>query len=323
VSLDVRLKQLRCPVSGERLHRSGNFLVSPSGGRRYPIAKCGIPLFAEAFCSADGRAQQEHYDRVAAGYLENLLYPHTQEYTAYLDEAFFEMLGDAPLGELAELCCGRGEAFELLAERSPSGIGVDVSVAMLEAAVAGQPEGSRALFVQGDATMLPLADEAFDTVVMLGGIHHVGDREALFGEVARILRPGGRFLWREPVSDFPLWRWIRAVIYRFSPALDHETERPLLRTEVEAPLESARLELRDWKTYGFFGFCVLMNSDVLVFNRLFRFVPGIRKLARTAARIDDWTLKLPGLAGAGLQVVGCAEKPKLPADEADDESPLE
>jgi ubiquinone/menaquinone biosynthesis C-methylase UbiE len=199
----------------------------------------------EAFCSADARAQQEHYDRVAAGYLENLCYPHTQEYTAYLDQAFLEMLGEAPLGELAEICCGRGEAFELLAERRPSGIGVDVSLSMLEAAVALQPAGGRALFVQGDATGLPLASEAFDTVVMLSGIHHVGDRDALFSEVARILRPGGRLLWREPVSDFLLWRWLRAVIYRFSPALDHETERPLLRGEVEPPLERAGLQLRN------------------------------------------------------------------------------
>jgi hypothetical protein len=53
-----------------------------------------------------------------------------------------------------------------------------------------------------------------------------------------------------------------------------------------------------------------MNSDVLVFNRLLRFLPGIREITRWAARVDGWTLKLPGLAGAGLQVVGVAEKPR-------------
>lgn len=317
MSLDDRLSQLRCPLCRESLRRDGDFLVCESGEHRHPIQPSGIPLFAEAFCSSDARAQQLHYDRVASGYLENLSYPHTQEYTAYLDRAFLEMLGDAPLGEMAEICCGRGEAFELLAERRPRGIGVDVSLAMLEAAVQRQPESGDALFVQGDATRLPLADEQFDTVVMLGGIHHVGDRSALFCEVERILRPGGRLLWREPVSDFFLWRWIRALIYRFSPALDHDTERPLLRAEVEAPLDRAGLQLRDWKTYGFLGFCLLMNSDVLIFNRLFRFLPGIRALARAAARIDSWSLRIPGLGGAGLQVVGCAEKPKTRTGEGD------
>jgi len=33
-----------------------------------------------------------------------------------------------------------------------------------------------------------------------------------------------------------------------------------------------------------------MNSDVLIFNRLFRFVPGIRYLVRAAAAFDEWCL---------------------------------
>jgi hypothetical protein len=42
--------------------------------------------------------------------------------------------------------------------------------------------------------------------------------------------------------------------------------------------------LTSWKTYGFLGFCLLMNSDVLIFNRLFRFIPGIRAITRAFAR---------------------------------------
>jgi hypothetical protein len=53
-----------------------------------------------------------------------------------------------------------------------------------------------------------------------------------------------------------------------------------------------------------------MNGDVLAFNRLFRFVPGIRAVTRAATRLDEWSLKLPGLKGAGLQVIGVAEKPR-------------
>ena len=52
-----------------------------------------------------------------------------------------------------------------------------------------------------------------------------------------------------------------------------------------------------------------MNSDVLVFNRLFRFIPGIRSITRFAAYLDDLVVKLPGLSRAGLQVIGVAEKP--------------
>ena len=46
----------------------------------------------------------------------------------------------------------------------------------------------------------------------------------------------------------------------------------------------------------------------LVFNRLLRFLPGIRALARAAARFDDWVTTRPALRTAGLQVVGVARK---------------
>ena len=149
---------------------------------------------------------------------------------------------------------------------------------------------------------------SFDSVFMLGGIHHVNDRNRLFGEISRVLKPGGMFYFREPVSDFALWRWIRAVIYRVSPALDSETERPLRNSDTVPVLEEAGLKPIAWRTHGFLGFCVFMNSDVLVFNRFFRFLPGIRVLTRYSARVDEWILHLPGLGRAGLQVVGVAQK---------------
>jgi ubiquinone/menaquinone biosynthesis C-methylase UbiE len=284
-------------------------LVSASGKHRYPISPSGIPQFAVEPGSADSRQQQQHYDRVAASYLENLSYPHTEEYFKYLDDALLKVIGDKPLGDTAEICCGRGEAVRLLAGRLRHGVGVDISLAMLESA---QRDLTRPdlLFVQGDATHLPLQSGRFDHVFMLGGIHHVNDRATLFREVFRILKPGGRFIYREPVSDFFLWRWLRAVVYRLSPALDADTERPLRHSETVPVLEQAGFRSRVWQTFGFLGGAVLLNSDVLVFNRAFRFLPGIRALTRMMARLDDWTVRLPPLRHAGLQVIGLAEKPR-------------
>lgn len=300
------LDLVRAPVTREPVRPADGRLVTPSG-RAFTLTASGIPLFAAEHCSDDARRQAAHYDAIAKPYLENLRYPHTIEYMAYLDRVFLEAARDADTGVVAEICCGRGEAFHLLHDRIGRGVGVDVSVEMLEAALR-EHRGRPITFVQGDATMLPLADAAFDSVFMLGGIHHVRDRAALFHEVARVLRPGGRFYWREPVSDFFLWRWLRALIYRVSPLLDADTERPLLYAETEPVLRKAGMRLTQWRTYGFAGFCVFMNSDVLVFNRLFRFVPGIRAITRFATRVDDRTTRLPGLRRSGLQVVGVAER---------------
>lgn len=304
----VAVDLLRCPASGQALRQEGAALVSTGGDHRYTITPEGIPLFAEHACSADARAQQAHYDGLADAYVANLDYPHTREYLAYLDRALLDVIRDEDLGDVAEICCGHGEAFRLLGGRVGRGVGVDISVSMLKIA-RGEHDERRFCLAQGDATRLPLADGAFDSVFMLGGIHHVNDRAALFAEVARILKPGGRFYFREPVSDFFLWRWIRAVVYRFSPALDHETERPLLHAETVPVLERCGMQAAGWSTHGFLGFCLFMNSDVLVFNRLFRFVPGIRGITRLFAGLDRRTLSIPGLGGAGLQVVGVAIKP--------------
>jgi SAM-dependent methyltransferase len=309
------LDMLRSPRSGQPLQFDGRALVTCDRSEHYGISPAGIPLFAAEFLSDDARKQQAHYDGMVARYVENLGYPHTQEYVAYLDRQFFDVLPQGEdLGTIAELCCGRGEAARMLHNRLRRCIGVDVSAGLLEIARRDLPD-ERFFFVQGDATILPLADDVFDNVVMLGGIHHVPDRRRLYSEVRRILKPGGRFFFREPVDDFALWRGMRKVIYRLSSALDHTTERPLRRAETQDALTRAGLKLTSWRTYGFLGFCVLMNSDVLVFNRMFRFLPGVRPFTRAACRLDHWTTSIKWLRHAGLQVIGVAERPRDPSEE--------
>jgi SAM-dependent methyltransferase len=143
---------------------------------------------------------------------------------------------------------------------------------------------------------------------MLGGIHHVNNRAGLFAEIHRVLKPGGLFLWREPVDDFFLWRWLRVLIYRLSPTLDADTEHPIRKTPTWVELTSAGLTVEQWKTFGFLGYCFLMNSDVLVVTRALKYLPGIRALTRTMCHVDALTLRLPGLADAGLIAMGAARK---------------
>ena len=305
---DRILPLLSCPRTGESLRISGRSLVNESGSASYRIADNGVPLFAEEFCSAAAAVQQDHYDQIAEAYAANLGYPHTQEYTDYLDRVLHEEVGESRLGVCGEFCCGTGEAFSLFEEVIDTGIGVDVSSSMLAKAQQAFC-GSKLTFVQGDATRLPLGDDLFDTVIMLGGIHHVPDREALFRQVFRVLKPGGVFIFREPVSDFWLWKALRSIIYRLSPMLDHETERPLRYAETVPILESAGFTGTTWRTCGFLGFCLFMNSDVLFVNRVFKFVPGIRAITRGFARFDDWCTQRSLLDKAGLQVVGTARKP--------------
>lgn len=314
IDLDRILPLLSCPQTGEALHRDGQILVNHSGSTRYQVSDNGIPLFAEHFLSPEAAIQQEHYDHIADAYAANLQYPHTKEYMDYMDRVLREEIASVDFGTCAEVCCGTGEAFALFKDSIDTGIGVDISSSMLVKAQHAFPN-SQLSFVQGDATLLPLADNSFDTVVMLGGIHHVPDRQALFEQIFRVLKPGGVFFFREPVSDFWLWKFLRAIVYRLSPILDHETERPLLYSETVPVLESAGFTQMTWRTCGFIGFCLFMNSDVLFVNRVFRFIPGIRGITRAFARFDDWCTRRSLLKRAGLQVVGSARKPAVSKDD--------
>lgn len=300
---------LQCPQSGEllSLDEENNQLVSSSGQYRYYISESGIPSFIGEYMSAEATVQQKHYDEVVTQYVANYEYPHTQEYMAYLDRMLLQHIENSETNTVAEICCGQGEAFQIFGTRIGYGIGVDVSGEILKVArTLNQEENYQ--FVHADATILPLQDELFDSVFMLGGIHHINNRTTLFKEIHRILKPGGKFYWREPVDDFFLWRWLRSIVYRLSSALDAETEHPLRYHETKQDLEQAGFIMDEWDTYGFLGFMLFMNSDVLVFNRLFKYIPGIRALTQLATVIDDWTTKLPGLQKAGLQVIGVASK---------------
>lgn len=48
-------------------------------------------------------------------------------------------------------------------------------------------------FQQGDVGALPFEDSSFDLVLSLNGFHAFPDKEAAYGEIFRVLRPGGTF----------------------------------------------------------------------------------------------------------------------------------
>jgi SAM-dependent methyltransferase len=97
-----------------------------------------------------------------------------------------------------EIGCGTGNVWRENAERVPEGVELtltDLSPGMLEQArvrLSGLP---LAISLQpADAQSLPFADASFDVVIANHMLYHVPDRARALREVARVLRPGGRFL---------------------------------------------------------------------------------------------------------------------------------
>ena len=94
---------------------------------------------------------------------------------------------------------GSGTGFFLL-NLMQSGIGgtgimTDLSSGMVSVAVRnGKGLGLNVTGLVADAERLPFVDSRLDLVVGHAVLHHVPDLDALFSEVIRVLRPGGRFV---------------------------------------------------------------------------------------------------------------------------------
>lgn len=72
--------------------------------------------------------------------------------------------------------------------------GIDMTAEMVAAATASaQAMGAANVeFHEGEAEQLPFPDESFDAVISNGVIDLVPDKDAVFTELRRVLRPGGR-----------------------------------------------------------------------------------------------------------------------------------
>jgi ubiquinone/menaquinone biosynthesis C-methylase UbiE len=128
-----------------------------------------------------------------------------------LDAALIRVQPHAPFHCALDLCCGTGaaiEAFRSLCLRRL--VGIDFSKGMLAVARRNLANGSgqaKVEWVRGNVLNLPFAAE-FDLVLCFGAHGHIlrQDESHFVGEVARVLRPKGRFVF---VTSFPPSTWSR------------------------------------------------------------------------------------------------------------------
>jgi SAM-dependent methyltransferase len=96
-----------------------------------------------------------------------------------------------------DLGCGIGGASRYLAaERGCCVTGIDLTPEFVEAAAALTARcglSARIAFEQADAARLSFSDATFDHVWCHNVTMNIPDKRALAGEVARVLKPGGRF----------------------------------------------------------------------------------------------------------------------------------
>lgn len=114
-----------------------------------------------------------------------------------------------PHGVALDVGCGPGSITASLAQAvGPDGLalGIDVSEPMLARAVRVQA-GSQAGFLRADAQRLPLREKTVDAVVSIAVLQLIPDPSAALGEMARVLKPGGRIALMVPTAGSASRLW--------------------------------------------------------------------------------------------------------------------
>jgi len=128
--------------------------------------------------------------------------------------------------------CGDGHFSLRLAMHGARVAGVDISPKLIEQARAlaarAELNGNCPQFIVGDAHHTPFEDNSFDYVFGNGALHHL-DLDRAYAEIARVLRPGGKALFMEPMYHHPLLWLLR----RLTPKAHTEDERPLSLDDME------------------------------------------------------------------------------------------
>ncbi|NYF52609.1 class I SAM-dependent methyltransferase [Tunturiibacter gelidoferens] len=129
-----------------------------------------------------------------------------RDHTPEISRALFPSARPAPGTRVLELGCGPGFYACRLSQEYPQihTTGVDLSRRLL--ARAKSRAASRSLqnctFAHGDAHSLPDDSNSVDAIVVSRLFLIVANREAVLGEIFRVLRPGGRCFIAEPTSGF-------------------------------------------------------------------------------------------------------------------------
>jgi SAM-dependent methyltransferase len=187
----------------------------------------GLPLAGDGYPAAEGvarrpagveessRANRRWWDAAAPAYLAE----HGSDLGDVdflwcpegLREADAHLLGEVAGRRILEIGCGSAPCARWLRTAGAEVVALDLSAGMLaRAAELNRATGVGVPLVQADAGALPFADGSMDLACSaFGGLPFVADVGAVLREVARVLRPGGRFVasvnhpMRWPFPDSP------------------------------------------------------------------------------------------------------------------------
>ncbi len=148
---------------------------------------------------------------------------------------------------MLDLCCGSGQATEILVKYSQAVTGLDASPLSVQRAQQNAPQ---AQYVEAWAEDMPFSDNCFDLVHTSMALHEMTpeQRQQIIQEVYRVLKPGGWFAlvdFHAP-TNFLFWPGLSLFMVLF----ETKTAWQLLQSNLGACLNKAGFKVHQHRFYA-------------------------------------------------------------------------
>ncbi|MHB8661690.1 MAG: class I SAM-dependent methyltransferase [Acidimicrobiales bacterium] len=167
----------------------------------------------------------DHWERTATWWQREFTDGADPEYEEQILPLADEHLAGAT--RVLDIGCGEGQVSRRAEKGGAHAVGIDPTWAQL---VVARDRGGGPRYLQAAAGRLPFGDRSFDAVVACLVFEHIDDVDTAIAELARVLQPGGRFVFflNHPLLQTPNSGWIDDHIlmeqyWRIGPYLTEDT----------------------------------------------------------------------------------------------------
>lgn len=255
-----------------------------------------LPTTPETDHDKVSREREFHNQWASSIQIDELLVREAFESPTAIENHFIlNELGNLKEKKLLDLGCGAGESSVYLALQGAQVYACDIAENFLPI---GRALASKfkveVNFNAASAGALPYPDDSFDVVYGNGVLHHV-DLESASAEVFRVLKPGGKAVFIEPLPYNPainVYRWMARDVRT-------EDEQPLTYAQIRSfcrPFSSFRHE-----EFWFFSLLIFFHfffvrrwhpSKVRYWKKVIEAGEEYRVLFSRLQSMDRWTLRL-------------------------------